>query len=70
MNAQIGSKIKANLIINKANNELRAYLDRFVKQFHKEFEKKIEIWNGQVNAFNAADDLVEEIFGPLICSTD
>jgi hypothetical protein len=69
LNAQVKS-IKANLISNKANSELCTYLDRFVTQFYENFEEKIETWNGAMNAFDAADDLVEEIFGPLICSTD
>lgn len=69
LNAQAGS-IKANLITNKANSELREYIDRFVTQFYNKFKEKIENWNGQLNAFDDADDLVEEIFGPLICSTD
>ncbi len=62
--------ISVNLITNKAGSELRSYLRRFTVVFYEKYKEEIERWVGTPKTFEAANELVEEIFGPLIPSRD
>ncbi|MFX0150106.1 MAG: hypothetical protein ACFFAJ_04955 [Candidatus Hodarchaeota archaeon] len=69
LNDQQGS-IRANLITNKASHELRKLLKSFTKRFNDQYLEVIKDWNGDLSLFEDADEIVEEIFGPLISSSD
>jgi hypothetical protein len=62
--------IRANLITNKASRELRQLLKIFTCQFNDKYREVIKNWNGDLSLFENANEIVEEIFGPLISSRD
>ncbi|MFX1285635.1 MAG: hypothetical protein ACFFB5_18490 [Promethearchaeota archaeon] len=61
---------RANLITNKASHELRYLLKEFTNRFNDQYLEVIKTWKGDVSQFKDADKIVEEIFGPLISSSD
>ncbi|MHA2224010.1 MAG: hypothetical protein ACXAC8_02325 [Candidatus Hodarchaeales archaeon] len=69
LNEQI-ENVRANLVTNKANRELRELLTRFTVQFNDQYREIIDNWTGNLDVFTSVDELVEQIFGPLITSPD
>ena len=69
LSEQVNS-VSAALFVNKGDPEIRNRLKTFVQTFEKKYHKEIEDWLGNTAIFDDAEDMVEEIFGPLIPSQD
>lgn len=48
----------------------RYLVKRFAIRFSEKFRELLSDWDGRVDTFTDADELVEKIFDPLIPSTD
>lgn len=60
----------AALLVNKPSKEVQDRLNLFVRKFEEKYETALERWIGNLNVFEDADELVEELFGPLQPAVD
>ena len=66
---KIGSTSAA-LVVNKNSEEIHKRLVHFIKIFNTTYSQELAEWIGNLNTFKGADDLVGEIWGPLLPTTD
>ncbi|MHA2427453.1 MAG: hypothetical protein ACXADB_05455 [Candidatus Hermodarchaeia archaeon] len=58
-----GQFVRNALVLSgKPSDQLRERLENFTTAFEKRYRKDFENWDGRVDQFNGASDLVEEIF--------
>lgn len=68
--AERHGKTSAALLVNKPSKEVQNRLNQFVRRFEKKYESVLVRWIGNLGVFEDANNLVEELFGPLQPSTD
>ncbi|OLS22672.1 MAG: hypothetical protein HeimC3_29460 [Candidatus Heimdallarchaeota archaeon LC_3] len=62
--------ITAAIFVNKGDTEIRLKLRKFLKLFIKKYQSEIEEWYGDLSHFQEADNIVEDVFGPLLPAED
>ncbi|MHA1989946.1 MAG: MFS transporter, partial [Candidatus Hodarchaeales archaeon] len=62
--------LTAAIFVNKGDSEIRKKLRKFIKVFMERYEKDMKEWYGDTTSFADAEDIVENVFGPLIPADD